>query len=43
MARQAIIDAIPRATFTAGVTGLEPTHPLFASVEDVVWARQAQL
>jgi len=31
------------ATFTAGVTGLEPTHPLFASVEDVVRARQAQL
>ncbi|MBD3757857.1 MULTISPECIES: mannitol-1-phosphate 5-dehydrogenase [Microbacterium] len=31
------------ATFTTGVTGLEPAHPLFAAVEAVVRARQAAL
>ncbi len=31
------------ATFTTGVTGLEPAHPLFAAVEKVVRARQAAL
>ncbi|WP_281652024.1 mannitol-1-phosphate 5-dehydrogenase [Microbacterium aurum] len=31
------------ATFTTGVTGLEPAHPLFAAVETVVRARQAAL
>lgn len=31
------------ATFTASVTGLEPGHPLFAKVEEVVRARQADL
>ena len=31
------------ATFTAAVTGLEPEHPLFADVEAVVAARQAEL
>jgi mannitol-1-phosphate 5-dehydrogenase len=31
------------ATFTAAVTGLEPGHPLFADVQAVVAARQAEL
>ena len=31
------------ASFTAAVTGLEPQHPLFAKVEAVVAARQAEL
>jgi len=31
------------AAFTASVTGLEPTHPLFSRVEAVVAARQAEL
>lgn len=31
------------AAFTASVTGLEPGHPLFAQVEEVVRARQAEL
>lgn len=31
------------ASFTAAVTGLEPGHPLFAKVEAVVAARQAEL
>lgn len=31
------------ATFTTGVTGLEPAHPLFAAVEAAVRARQAAL
>ena len=31
------------ATFTTGVTGLEPAHPLFAAVEAVGRARQAAL
>ncbi|PZU33116.1 MAG: mannitol-1-phosphate 5-dehydrogenase, partial [Microbacterium sp.] len=31
------------ATFTASVTGLENDHPLFAQVEEVVRARQAEL
>lgn len=31
------------ATVTAAVTGLEPQHPLFAKVEAVVAARQAEL
>ncbi|WP_127819378.1 mannitol-1-phosphate 5-dehydrogenase [Microbacterium sp. CPCC 204701] len=31
------------ASFTASVTGLDPTHPLFARVEAVVAARQAEL
>ncbi len=31
------------ATFTAGVTGLEPGHPLFPKVQAVVAARQAEL
>ncbi|MCG7415102.1 mannitol-1-phosphate 5-dehydrogenase [Microbacterium aurum] len=31
------------ATFTTGVTGLEPAHPLFAAVEAGVRARQAAL
>ncbi|WP_455133391.1 mannitol-1-phosphate 5-dehydrogenase [Microbacterium aurum] len=31
------------ATFTTGVTGLEPAHPLFAAVLHVVEARQAAL
>jgi len=31
------------ATFTAGVTGLEPEHPLFAAVEAVVRQRQSEL
>ncbi|GAA5199717.1 mannitol-1-phosphate 5-dehydrogenase [Microbacterium jejuense] len=31
------------AAFTAAVTGLEPQHPLFAKVEAVVAARQAEL
>ena len=31
------------ATFTTGVTGLEPAHPLVAAVETVVRARQAAL
>ncbi|MCC2033367.1 mannitol-1-phosphate 5-dehydrogenase [Microbacterium allomyrinae] len=31
------------ASFTAAVTGLEPGHPLFARVEAVVAARQAEL
>ena len=31
------------ATFTTGVTGLEPAHPLFAALEKVVRARQAAL
>lgn len=31
------------ASFTASVTGLEPDHPLFARVEAVVAARQADL
>lgn len=31
------------ATFTAAVTGLEPGHPLFAAVEEVVRARQEDL
>jgi len=31
------------ATFTAGVTGLEPGHPLFAAVEAVVRQRQSEL
>lgn len=31
------------ASFTASVTGLEPAHPLFAQVEEVVRARQAEL
>jgi len=31
------------AAFTAAVTGLEPEHPLFAKVEEVVAQRQAEL
>lgn len=31
------------ATFTASVTGLDPEHPLFAKVEEVVRARQAEI
>ena len=31
------------ATFTAAVTGLEPSHPLFAAVEAVVGQRQSEL
>ena len=31
------------ATFTTGVTGLEPAHPLFPAVLHVVEARQATL
>ena len=31
------------ATFTASVTGLEPGHPLFAQIEEIVAARQAEL
>jgi mannitol-1-phosphate 5-dehydrogenase len=31
------------ATFTRAVTGLEPEHPLFPRVEEVVRARQAEL
>lgn len=31
------------ATFTASVTGLDPDHPLFAKVEEVVRARQAEI
>ncbi|MCT9818801.1 mannitol-1-phosphate 5-dehydrogenase [Microbacterium sp. W1N] len=31
------------ATFTASVTGLDDTHPLFAQVQQVVAARQAEL
>ncbi|MDC7803375.1 mannitol-1-phosphate 5-dehydrogenase [Sphingomonas sp. BLCC-B65] len=31
------------ATFTAAVTGLEPSHPLFAAVEAVVRLRQSEL
>lgn len=31
------------ASFTASVTGLEPGHPLFGAVEEVVRARQADL
>jgi mannitol-1-phosphate 5-dehydrogenase len=30
-------------TFTAAVTGLEPSHPLFAAVEAVVGQRQSEL
>ena len=31
------------AAFTASVTGLDPAHPLFSAVEQVVRARQAEL
>ena len=31
------------AAFTASVTGLEPGHPLFARVQNVVEARQAEI
>lgn len=31
------------ATFTASVTGLDPQHPLFAQVEDIVRTRQGEL
>jgi mannitol-1-phosphate 5-dehydrogenase len=31
------------AAFTASVTGLEPEHPLFSRVEEIVRARQAEL
>jgi len=33
----------PAADFTASVTGLDPDHPLFPRVEEIVRARQAEL
>ena len=40
---QRMLRELDAAEFTATVTGLEPEHPLFARVEAVVAARQAEL
>ncbi|MCT2085572.1 mannitol-1-phosphate 5-dehydrogenase [Microbacterium enclense] len=40
---QRLLGELDAAGFTAQVTGLEPQHPLFARVEEIVAARQAAL
>ena len=40
---QALLREQDAAAFTASVTGLEPGHPLFAQIQEVVAARQAEL
>ena len=40
---QRLIRELDAPTFTATVTGLEPGHPLFPQVEEVVAARQREL
>ncbi|MFE1645689.1 mannitol-1-phosphate 5-dehydrogenase [Microbacterium sp. P01] len=40
---QRMIRELDSSDFTAAVTGLEPEHPLFASIQSVVAERQAEL